>query len=292
VRKLLYALTPLALVSCGGNTVQAFIGASGGELCLPNRRVCISVPLNGVPDDVFLHIRPSNDAPAAALSEAWQIGPDRTVFLKEATVTFKYDSVDAGDLNPVFLRVYTRALLDGGGYGDWVALDDPSVDRVRVEVKGKTLHLSPFVILRADLLPDGGVPVEGDAGSEPDSGVIICPPPCMPAGDCNDGQMNGLESDVDCGGLMCVQCVNGKLCNVPDDCESGRCVSGRCRAVPDAGIDAGFDAGVGRDAGFDAGVGRDAGFDAGVDAGFDAGVDAGFDAGDPDAGDPDAGDGG
>jgi len=50
-------------------------------------------------------------------------------------------------------------------------------------------------------------------------------------------------------------------------------------AGTDAGTDAGFDAGTdaGTDAGFDAGV--DAGTDAGFDAGLDAGTDAGFDSG-------------
>src|SRR5687767_11330115 len=94
LRKAVYALLPLTLSSCGGNSAGGYLGAAGGELCLPDRRVCISVPLNGLPDDKFISIRPSNDVPGGALSDSWSIGPDGTLFLKEATVTFRYDGLD------------------------------------------------------------------------------------------------------------------------------------------------------------------------------------------------------
>ncbi len=57
---------------------------------------------------------------------------------------------------------------------------------------------------------------------------------------CHDRVRNGTETDVDCGG-GCPRCPNGKLCRGQDDCESGLCVSGVCRACvvdTDCGIDA------------------------------------------------------
>jgi V8-like Glu-specific endopeptidase len=46
---------------------------------------------------------------------------------------------------------------------------------------------------------------------------------------CADGMKNGDESDVDCGG-SCGPCANGKVCLAGGDCQSQRCVHGRCYA--------------------------------------------------------------
>ena len=57
---------------------------------------------------------------------------------------------------------------------------------------------------------------------------------------CADRTRNGDETDVDCGG-SCPRCVNGQTCRGQDDCDSGLCVSGVCRACvvdADCGIDA------------------------------------------------------
>jgi hypothetical protein len=323
VRKLVYACIPVVLSSCGGNSASGVIGSGGGQLCLPDNSVCLTVPLNGVPSDTAFFIRPSDDKPGGALSATWQIGPDGTLFLlpHEATVTFAYnDGSDGGlpeDLDPAQLRIYTRDLLDGGLYGDWVPLDMPIVDRVLNQVSGQTSHLSPFVLLRADRLPDGGMPIEGDAGMMKDAGPIDCPPPCLPPATCTDGVMNGNETDVDCGGNdMCPRCDDGKMCFSKSDCLSDRCTAaGICRSIPDASVpDSGdMDSGVPDSGVPDSGV-RDSGVpDSGVpdsgtpdagtpDAGVpdsgtpDAGVDAGTDDGGADAGDDagcvDAGDGG
>ncbi|HET9956322.1 MAG TPA: serine protease [Polyangiaceae bacterium] len=49
---------------------------------------------------------------------------------------------------------------------------------------------------------------------------------------CRDGQKDGLESDVDCGGAPeCVRCAEGRACSADLDCTSGRCAAGVC-AVP------------------------------------------------------------
>ena len=50
----------------------------------------------------------------------------------------------------------------------------------------------------------------------------------MPAA-CNDGERNGDETDVDCGGPSCKQCVIGNACRTSSDCASGDCTSGTCR---------------------------------------------------------------
>jgi hypothetical protein len=52
------------------------------------------------------------------------------------------------------------------------------------------------------------------------------PPPS-----CDDGQPNGGETDLDCGGPDCSPCDDGGQCNESSDCNSGVCTDNLC-AVP------------------------------------------------------------
>lgn len=47
---------------------------------------------------------------------------------------------------------------------------------------------------------------------------------------CSDGDLNGNETDVDCGG-SCPGCGTGDDCNTASDCASGVCTSGTCAAA-------------------------------------------------------------
>lgn len=51
---------------------------------------------------------------------------------------------------------------------------------------------------------------------------------------CADGQQNGGESDIDCGGPDCDQCADGKQCVAGEDCVSGRCDAGVCTSCTDS----------------------------------------------------------
>lgn len=261
-------------VACGGSSVSGEVGAAGGEVCLPDRKVCIEVPLGGLETQELVRISPGGDKPPAALSESYDISATsgkKLTFLKPAKVTMSMELVDAAVIealpNENLLRIYTH---DGER---WVALSSQIVDRVRGKVTGTTSHLSPFVLLRADLLPDGGLPIEVDAGPI-DSGMMIVVPP-FDGGRPDSGTPDAGRPDA-----------GTPDAGTPD---AGTPDSG----VPDAGVpDAGApDAGA-PDAGTpdsgtpDAGA-PDAGEpDAGTpDAGEpDAGSDAGVDAGEPDAG--------
>ncbi|MDP3155142.1 MAG: hypothetical protein Q8N23_20850 [Archangium sp.] len=265
----------LSWVSCGGTSVDGAVGPTGGDVCLPDNKVCISVPIGGLETQEILRIAPGADVPGGALSDGYDIsgvGSAPIVFVKPATVSFSLELVRAGTLeNENLLRIYTRERLESGELGEWQPLENAFVDRVRNVVRGDTRHLSPFAVLRSDRLVDGGDPFEIDGGSR-DGSVIVVPP-------FDGGRPDAGRPDA------------GRDAGVPD---SGTPDAGRDAGPPDSGTpdagtpDAGFDAGV--DAGFDAGVdaGVDAGLDAGVDAGVDAGIDAGADAG-SDAGSVDAG---
>jgi hypothetical protein len=77
-----------------------------------------------------------------------------------------------------------------------------------------------------------GACVECLAGAQCASGVCaghVCAAPA-----CDDLVRNGTESDVDCGGLACVACENGRACLAPEDCASGSC-SGAVCASPGSG---------------------------------------------------------
>lgn len=247
----------LSWAACGGEGVEGVVDPTGGEVCLPDKKVCISVPIGGIETREVLRIGPSSDVPGGAMSEAYEIeGVARQpiVFVKPATVTFSLDLVKTGELqNESLLRLYTRERLDGGALGEWQPLQNAFVDRVRNQLRGQTRHLSPFVVMRSDRLPDGGEPFEVDAGMR-DASVIVVPP------------FDGGRTDA------------------------GRDAGTRDAGPPDAGA---RDAGPPDAGAFDAGSVDAGALDAGPDAGdADAGPpDAGvLDAGEPDAGEPDAGD--
>ncbi|MDP3153580.1 MAG: Ig-like domain-containing protein [Archangium sp.] len=63
---------------------------------------------------------------------------------------------------------------------------------------------------------------------------------------CTDGQRNGEESDVDCGGPTCGGCGAGLACIAAADCTSGRCVGGFCTrpAACDDGEKNGTESGI------------------------------------------------
>ncbi|MBS1148980.1 MAG: hypothetical protein H6Q89_678 [Myxococcaceae bacterium] len=168
------AAAVILAASCGpNNQTITIVGPTGGEVCLDNQRVCIIIPPGALELAIAIKIVPTGDVPAGAYGEGYEIGPTGTEFLKPAKVIFKIDSLfeeDSG-VDPLLLRLYTR--YEGA---DWqpLATPVPPLDRVRRTLSGTVDHLSPFVILRADRLPDGGIPIEIDGGTK-DAGVIVIP---------------------------------------------------------------------------------------------------------------------
>ncbi len=234
--------------ACGSSSVDGSVGPTGGEVCLPENKICIAVPSGSLGTQEVLRLSPGAKVPESALSEGFDISAvsgRAIVFSKPAAVSFSLDIVQVDDVpSENLLRVYT--MRDD----EWQPLENAFVDRVRRVVRGETRHLSPFVVLRADRLPDGGVPLEIDGG-QTDGSIIVIPP--FDAGRPDAGKPDAGKPDS----------------GIPD---AGKPDSGN----PDAGT---HDAGVP-----DAGVPDSGMRDAGVP---DAGV---LDAGAPDAGEPDAGD--
>ena len=52
---------------------------------------------------------------------------------------------------------------------------------------------------------------------------------------CTDGMKGETETDVDCGGMACPACADGKGCSVNSDCQSSACKGGKC-AAPVVGL--------------------------------------------------------
>lgn len=292
VRTLPVRSWPLVLlgvaVSCGGGSVDGRLETTASEVCLSDKRVCIAVPTDALEEPLQIRIAPTTDLPGGQIGEGYDIsaaGKDSVTFLKPAKISFSLELAEgAGVTNLNLLKLYTK-----GPDGDWQPLDSAFVDRVRNVITGETSHLSPFVILRSDLLPDGGMPIELDGGTR-DASVIVVPP-------FDGGQRDAGPPDAgrpDSGTPMDAGTDAGAPVDAGTDAGSTVDAGPPDAGMPDAGTpDAGTpDAGASVDAGVDAGT-PDAGEpdagepDAGVDAGEpDAG---GADAGDPDAGTPDAG---
>ncbi|MBN2195314.1 MAG: VCBS repeat-containing protein [Polyangiaceae bacterium] len=68
-----------------------------------------------------------------------------------------------------------------------------------------------------------GAPDTGTAGSCPDGNCVI------PS--CTNAAQDGTETDVDCGGLECPDCLPGSACVLASDCSSHVCDSGVCASA-------------------------------------------------------------
>jgi cysteine-rich repeat protein len=75
--------------------------------------------------------------------------------------------------------------------------------------------------------------VEVEVGEQCDDGNTTsgdgCSSTCTIEPTCVDGVRNGTETDVDCGGGICMKCDSGKLCLMNLDCASGTCTLGTCQ---------------------------------------------------------------
>jgi len=49
---------------------------------------------------------------------------------------------------------------------------------------------------------------------------------------CTDGILNGVETDIDCGGAVCMPCGASRKCSISSDCISSVCNTGKC-ATPE-----------------------------------------------------------
>ena len=68
----------------------------------------------------------------------------------------------------------------------------------------------------------------------PTSAPMLAPTPIPTAASCEDGNLDGLETDVDCGGGNCPRCGVGENCTVDNDCHSFACVDTACVPMPTA----------------------------------------------------------
>src|SRR5436190_1723060 len=102
-------------ISCGAppDTASLPVGPTGGQDCIADERVCIDVPREALEREVNIKISPSKVQPPAPNGEVFDIGPSGTAFLVPAKVTFRYDVLEDGGLDPTVLRVFTT-IEDGG----------------------------------------------------------------------------------------------------------------------------------------------------------------------------------
>src|SRR5262249_2117603 len=56
----------------------------------------------------------------------------------------------------------------------------------------------------------------------------MCDATSMTCVSCSDGQRDGEETDVDCGGADCAPCAYGLTCSQSTDCSTAACLQGNC----------------------------------------------------------------
>ena len=67
-------------------------------------------------------------------------------------------------------------------------------------------------------------------GAATDCRSGVCSNDICQAPACDDGVLNGEESDIDCGGSTCAGCSAGDRCGQADDCNSLVCTDNQCQA--------------------------------------------------------------
>lgn len=74
---------------------------------------------------------------------------------------------------------------------------------------------------------------DGNGAADCEDAACAAEPQCAPApATCTDGQKNGAETDVDCGGGSCPACGLGQACEQKRDCGANRmCDAKLCRAA-------------------------------------------------------------
>ena len=77
----------------------------------------------------------------------------------------------------------------------------------------------------------GGLPSAGKGGTFAQGGSpggASSAGGSAPAGTCIDDQLNGTETDVDCGGGTCAPCLGGDTCKTDTDCTGTQCIHLTC----------------------------------------------------------------
>lgn len=70
--------------------------------------------------------------------------------------------------------------------------------------------------------------IAGYAVNCSNTATVSCPGPnCPPR--CSDGVQTAPETDIDCGGAVCLECALNQKCNIGADCQSTVCVAGLCK---------------------------------------------------------------
>jgi hypothetical protein len=87
---------------------------------------------------------------------------------------------------------------------------------------------APMVCSAENTCTDPNDPDSGGSGGSTSQGGSGAAAGQGPAESCSDGDKNGLETDVDCGGGACPACGLGKACGASADCSSKTCVSSSC----------------------------------------------------------------
>lgn len=151
-----------------------------------------------------------------------------TVFLNETATSvngFEFTSKYLITVNyPEGLYIYDKATLERVYANDNT---EELVQFVLLETEGKILAQSYPVIYEFSFSEENGLSNATLWLNRTETNYFYSPI-LVPENNCLDGIKNFDESDVDCGGSMCSQCVDGKTCSLGSDCAAEICLNGVC----------------------------------------------------------------
>jgi hypothetical protein len=124
------------------------------------------------------------------------------------------------------LTLYIGNLQDGSSYFVKIRVVDRS-GRISEEFRTNAVTYEPTDDMPSAPLVCRDIGCNCTSNSDCNSNYCNSDNVCAEAS-CDDGEHNGDESDVDCGGSCSDKCGRGKMCDIDDDCDTGSCISKRC----------------------------------------------------------------
>jgi hypothetical protein len=250
-RQLIWACL-LVGAGCSGASEQG-IGAAGGTVTAAG--VTLAIPRSALSTAQVIRVTPLDTTVEGyrMSSRLFRFEPEGMTFATPAAVAFDctidcaeaavywsrpdrlgYERLDTRYIDGALRAAVTHFSTGFGGAP--AAADDLGATDLAIAVdSGPSPDLLPDVDLAvgSDLAVMADLSVTVDQASSPDLAMAGD----LAVGSCRDGVQDGTETAIDCGGLTCFPCGDGRACLVDDDCVSFTCSTDHLCIEPPSCID-------------------------------------------------------
>lgn len=126
-----------------GEPIEKVIGASGGTLESPDKRIRIMIPPGAVGADTKFTIQPVTKTLEAATGTVYRLGPDETTFQKDITLTFNYgdEEISGAVEDDLYLSYQDNR-------GVWTRVVMTNIDKNKRILTATTRHFSDWAVER------------------------------------------------------------------------------------------------------------------------------------------------